>query len=60
MKSEKFAKELEYIKSEDIKNFTRVALDNLPDYFFEVSASSTNRYHPSYALGDGGDRKSVV
>lgn len=26
----------------------------LPDYFFEVAASSTGKYHPKYALGDGG------
>lgn len=26
----------------------------LPDYFFRVAASSTGKYHPTYALGDGG------
>ena len=26
----------------------------LPDYFFEVPASSTGKYHPSYSLGKGG------
>lgn len=26
----------------------------LPDYFFIVAASSTGKYHPSYALGEGG------
>lgn len=26
----------------------------LPDYFFKVAASSTGKYHPSFALGDGG------
>ena len=26
----------------------------LPDYFFRVAASSTGKYHPPYALGDGG------
>lgn len=54
MKSEKFSKELDYIKNEDIRNFTKVALENLPDYFFDVAASSTGKYHPSYALGNGG------
>lgn len=54
MKSENFIKELDFIANEDIKNFTKVALDNLPQYFFEVAASSTGKYHPSYALGDGG------
>ncbi len=54
MKSERFTTELNYICNEDIKNFTKVALDSLPDYFFEVAASSTGKYHPSYALGSGG------
>lgn len=26
----------------------------LPEYFFEVAASSTGKYHPKYALGEGG------
>ena len=26
----------------------------LPEYFFEVAASSTGKYHPVYALGVGG------
>lgn len=54
MKSEKFTKELEYIKSDDIRNFAKLALENLPDYFFDVAASSTGKYHPTYALGNGG------
>lgn len=30
------------------------AVDLLPDYFFTMPASSTGKYHPNYALGDGG------
>ena len=26
----------------------------LPDYFFEVAAASTGKYHPDYAQGEGG------
>jgi hypothetical protein len=26
----------------------------LPEYFFTIPASSTGKYHPSYALGEGG------
>ena len=26
----------------------------MPDYFFEIPASSTGKYHPQYALGKGG------
>ena len=54
MKSEKFTKELDYIKNEDIRSFAKLALENLPDYFFETAASSSGRYHPTYALGVGG------
>ena len=29
-------------------------IDSLPDYFFEVAAASTGKYHPKYAQGEGG------
>lgn len=54
MKSETFSYELSFIKNEKIKEFAIKALDSLPDYFYKVAASSTGKYHPSYALGDGG------
>lgn len=54
MKHEKFKKELESIKNTDIREFAKVILDDAPDYFFHVAASSTGKYHPQYALGDGG------
>ena len=54
MKYENFNNELNYIKTEEVRDFTKLALDNLPDYFYTVAASSTGKYHPSYALGDGG------
>ena len=54
MNSEIFKKELLCIEDEDVRKFTETALNNLPQYFFEVAASSTGKYHPKYALGDGG------
>ena len=54
MKHELFLKELATFKNNDIKEFAEVLLDNAPDYFFHVAASSTGRYHPKYALGDAG------
>jgi 23S rRNA maturation-related 3'-5' exoribonuclease YhaM len=51
---EVFNKELSCIKNESIKQFTINALNKLPKYFFSVPASSTGKYHPAYALGDGG------
>lgn len=54
-KSELFTFELNLIKNIDIKNFVSYMLDKeTPDYFFSVAASSTGKYHPSYALGEGG------
>ena len=53
-KSENFKKELEYIKNVKIRNACQVMINILPDYFFEVPASSTGKYHPEYALGLGG------
>lgn len=53
-KSLKFSRELEYIKSDRIKHACEVMIELLPDYFFEIPASSTGKYHPEYALGEGG------
>lgn len=49
-----FKTELSYIRNPKIKEFTEKALNSLPEYFFSIPASSTGKYHPSYALGEGG------
>lgn len=49
-----FAKELEFIRSVEIRNFAIDLLDKIPNYFYVVPASSTGKYHPQYALGEGG------
>ena len=49
-----FAEELSLIRTECIKKFLGYCIDNLPDYFFRVAASSSGKYHPEYALGNGG------
>lgn len=49
-----FEVELTYLKSDRIKNACLVMTKLLPDYFYEVPASSTGKYHPSYSLGEGG------
>lgn len=53
-KVEKFEKELSYIKDKTLKADICYLIDGLPDYFFEVPASSTGKYHPKYATGEGG------
>jgi len=49
-----FETELSYILNPKIKEFTEKALNNLPEYFFSIPASSSGKYHPQYALGEGG------
>ena len=46
--------ELNSIRTPEIKEFAEWAVKILPNYFFEVPASSTGKYHPEYALGEGG------
>lgn len=42
------------IVNEDIREFAKVLVDGLPNYIWEVGASSTGKYHPAYSLGVGG------
>ena len=49
-----FKNELNYIKDVRVKKSCRELINLLPDYFFEVGASSSGKYHPNYALGKGG------
>ena len=42
------------IVNDDIREFAKVLVDGLPDYIWQVGASSTGKYHPAYSLGDGG------
>lgn len=53
-KIEIFSVEINYIKNADLKESLKLIVDKLPDYFFYEAASSTGKYHPKYALGDGG------
>ncbi len=50
----KFKRELEYIKNDKIRDACLKMIELLPDYFFEIPASSTGKYHPEYALGEAG------
>ena len=44
----------ELIKDEELANALSKIIELLPDYWFVEAASSTGKYHPSYALGNGG------
>ena len=49
-----FKKEINYIKNPRYKENANILVDLLPDYFFEVPASSTGKYHPAFSLGNSG------
>ncbi|MGL5766302.1 MAG: HD domain-containing protein [Sarcina sp.] len=49
-----FKHELNTIENNDLREFAKWGLDMLPDYFYQVAASSSGKYHPSYAQGDDG------
>lgn len=42
------------IVNDDIREFAKVLVEGLPNYIWEVGASSTGKYHPAYSLGLGG------
>lgn len=53
-KKEIFKKEIGYIKNDRYQKNAYQLVELLPDYFFEVPACSTGKYHPACSLGEGG------
>ena len=53
-KSEVFNTELNYIKEDEIRESARYLLNQLPDYFYSMPASTSGNYHPEFSLGEGG------
>lgn len=50
-----FENEINLIQSEDLRMFAKFYLDEkTPSYFWEIGASSTGKYHPSFSQGKGG------
>ena len=54
MGKEVFNVELERIKNDNVRVSAESILDMLPDYFYEIPASSSGKYHPEFSLGEGG------
>lgn len=51
----------ELIKTEKIREFVlSFIIQKIPDYFWVVAASSSGKYHPQYALGEGGCARHVI
>ena len=53
-REELFLDELELISDNELSECLLNIIDMLPDYWLTEAASSTGKYHPEYALGDGG------
>ena len=49
-----FRRELSYFAGENFKEFAKILIENADDYFFTVPASSSGKYHPDFARGNGG------
>ena len=53
-REEMFLEELSYIDNEDYSEALLKVIEMLPEYWLHEPASSTGKYHPDYALGEGG------
>lgn len=49
-----FDKEVNLIQNESIRLATQCILCSMPAWFMKEEASSTGKYHPTYAQGEGG------
>ena len=54
MKKDVFKVELDRFKNQNIRSSAETILEMIPDYFYEVPASSTGKNHPAFPLGEGG------
>ena len=52
-------KEIELIQNQVLKNDVKLILSKVPQYFWEIPASSTGKFHPKFSLGEGGLIKHV-
>ena len=54
-KIEHFERELNLIKDEELREAVSNFLEEqVPDYFYEIGASSSGKYHPKFSQGVGG------
>lgn len=54
-KAKYFEREINLIQSEDYRTFMREYLNRfVPQYFWEIGASSSGKFHPIFSQGEGG------
>lgn len=46
--------EVNLIHDYKLRDFVNFVLTRVPDYFYQMPASTTGKYHPEYTLGEGG------
>lgn len=49
-----FERELGWFKDEKKKKFGELLIENAPEYFFKIPASTSKKYHPPFDLIEGG------
>lgn len=52
--AEIFTRYINQIKSPEVKNIVKRGLAECPEEFYTMAASTTGKYHPKFALGEGG------
>ena len=53
-KVETFENEIDLIEDCILNDFAQYCIEQVPDYFFIMPASTTGKFHPAYSLGEGG------
>ena len=51
---ETFKEIIDHIELNEMKLLAKKLIQTIPEYFFHIPSSSSGRYHPAYALGEGG------
>lgn len=54
MKKDVFNVELNKFENDNVRKSAEIILNMLPDYFYEIAASSSGKYHPLFSLNEGG------
>ncbi|WP_157109872.1 hypothetical protein [Thermanaeromonas toyohensis] len=54
MGPEILGEELSLVKNAKVRQFVEACLRDAPEYFWRVPASSSGKYHPGWAQGEGG------
>lgn len=52
--SEIFSEQLKEIKNDKLRDLVEKQLNNIPEYFYHIAASSTAKYHNLQEAGEGG------